>query len=182
MQRFNYLLFGVALLHTLSQQANNERSALMVVGVLALTIGVMVAQSIGFVIYRKREQQRKPAVSAPTAARPSAVPTTAPQSGPANRVVAPRYTASAATRPHSPLPKMAMFGIAGLFAIFGGFEIGQVGSQVVNSVVHASTSTTASTSNSSSTSTVNNSSTSSSSSSQVNSVSSSQPSVTTKHS
>lgn len=59
MQRFNYLLFGVALVHTFTQQVNNARSYWLIVAVIAGTAAVMVGQFTGFVIYRQREQQRK---------------------------------------------------------------------------------------------------------------------------
>jgi sulfoxide reductase heme-binding subunit YedZ len=131
MQRFNYLLFGVALLHTLLQQVNNERGITMIVGVIALALGVMVAQAIGFVIYRKREQQRKPANAAPPKAVRRA---TVVQS----ERVEPAYSASVATRQGGLLPKLTMFGFAGLLALFAGFEIGQQGAQLVSSGVNAS--------------------------------------------
>lgn len=188
MQRFNYLLFAVALIHALTQQLNNSRGIFMIFAVTALAIGVMVAQSIGFVIYRKREQQRKPA-AAPRAAKPVASPVSI-QPGRVSPVE-PRYVAPVIIRKPSPLPKVAMYAIAGVLTIFAGFEIGQQGSQLVNSVITANNSTTTSTSSSSNTvnsastsSSTSNSSTSSSSSSSasVSQPSSSQPSVRTQHS
>lgn len=59
MQRFNYLLFTAAVLHTFTQQVNNMRGAIMIAAVTGVTLAVMVAQSIGFVVYRRREQARK---------------------------------------------------------------------------------------------------------------------------
>ncbi|MBN9392250.1 MAG: Rieske 2Fe-2S domain-containing protein [Chloroflexi bacterium] len=70
-QRFNYLLFVVALLHTFGQEITNNRNPLITFGVIALAAFVVVAQSIGFVVYRRRDQQRKAASSGPAPARAS---------------------------------------------------------------------------------------------------------------
>jgi sulfoxide reductase heme-binding subunit YedZ len=73
MQRFNYLLFGVAFLHTFTQQINNLRGVLLVSAVLGGVLLVMAGQLIGFNIYRKREALRK-----------EAAPVATPVVGPAN--------------------------------------------------------------------------------------------------
>lgn len=89
-QRFNYLLFGVALLHTLGQQLTNSRNPVLTFGVIGLSGMVVVAQSIGFVVYRRRDQQRKAASAAPATPRrtttrgevnPGLAPIPAPSTG-----------------------------------------------------------------------------------------------------
>ncbi|HEX2913325.1 MAG TPA: Rieske 2Fe-2S domain-containing protein [Chloroflexia bacterium] len=82
LQRFNYLLFVVALLHTFGQQITNSRNLVLTLGVMALAGIVVVAQSIGFVVYRRRDQQRKAgnsaAVAASAAGAKAKIPTSVP--------------------------------------------------------------------------------------------------------
>lgn len=63
LQRFNYLLFVVALLHSLGEQLTNSRNLVLTFGVIALAGIVVIAQSIGFLVYQRRDQQRKAASS-----------------------------------------------------------------------------------------------------------------------
>jgi sulfoxide reductase heme-binding subunit YedZ len=103
LQRFNYLLFVVALVHTITQQVNVGRNPLLTFGVIALATGVVAAQSIGFVIYRRRSEQRKNTTV--LAAKPENIPD---------------YYNPAPARP---MPKLAMYGVVGLLSAFIGFVL-----------------------------------------------------------
>jgi methionine sulfoxide reductase heme-binding subunit len=201
MQRFNYLLFGVAMLHTFTQQANNGRSALLVFAVIMLAGAVVMAQSIGFVVYRQRTQQRN-TVAAPKAApvaqpQPTSVRAQVaasarvqPQARQATKVYANRSQAQnqrnkyqaanqrnkyqAANRGSSNLPKMALLSIAGLLAAFIGFEAIQQGPAILKSIAHSV--------DSGNSNTASNSTSSSNSGFQVSNPSSNQRPVRTRHS
>lgn len=56
LQRLNYLLFALALGHTLAYQLMGESGWGIVALVLGLTLLVLVAQSIGFMLYRARQR------------------------------------------------------------------------------------------------------------------------------
>ncbi|HEX2914352.1 MAG TPA: ferric reductase-like transmembrane domain-containing protein [Chloroflexia bacterium] len=193
MQRFNYLLFVLALGHTFTQQVNNGRGMVMIFGVLAVALAVLVAQSIGFVVYRKREQQRKaPAPAAKASSRavkaqPVKGPELAQQRAVAGKLVATRSrTVIAPESEINPLyQKVAMVVLVAVGALAGylGFEVAQgslngAGAGIASANNSSFTGTTSSNSASQSTSQTS----SSSSGVQVNKVQSSAPQVVTGHS
>lgn len=191
MQRLNYLLFGVTLVHTFTQQANNGRNPLLVFGVIALAGVVVVAQSLGFVAYRKRSQQRKTDATIPTKPAVTQKPkVTAPVAAARNPYTpAPVYAYANPARLSKVLPKVALFAGISFLSAFVGFEAVQQGPELVkalttadsttsNSATQTTTTTSATSSNTSDTS----SSTSSTSSTQVSSPSFFQPPVRTQHS
>jgi sulfoxide reductase heme-binding subunit YedZ len=184
MQRLNYLLYVVALVHTFTQQANNGRNPLLVFGVIALAGVVMAAQSVGFVVYRKRSQQRKTDATAPAKPAVTQKPkVTAPVAAPRNPYTpAPVYAYAKPVRQSNFLPKVALFTVIGMFSAFVGFELAQQGPELVKALTTADTTSNNSSSVSSDTSDASSSTSSSSSSVQVNPPSFSQPSVRTQHS
>ncbi|NWJ47012.1 MAG: ferric reductase-like transmembrane domain-containing protein [Chloroflexi bacterium] len=169
MQRLNYLLFVVALAHTFTQQVNIGRNALLIFGVMALTAGVVLAQSIGAWVYRQRAQQRKVTTEAVVASK---------------AVGARRASvelASGKTRKYNVVSRNSFAKVissvgVGALVLFMGFMIAKEGTQVINSINN--------TANSNGYVTNSNGSTSSSSSSgvQVNSAAVSQPQVVSRHS
>ncbi len=64
LQRFNYLLFGLTLLHTFGQQISSNRGPIFIYIVVGLAGTVLVAQFIGVIVYQQRSQQRRAAVGA----------------------------------------------------------------------------------------------------------------------
>jgi sulfoxide reductase heme-binding subunit YedZ len=160
LQRFNYLLFVVAVAHTLTQQINSERGLVLILGAIILTAGVVVAQLVGFSIYRSRSQMRKTA------------PGTSSKPGPAysNRTNNPYNKAP--KQQGSSFAMIALVAVAGSIAIFFGFEIGHLGASLIK---HANNTENVSSVN-------NNNSSSSSNQTQVNSPSFSQPVVRSRHS
>ena len=123
MQRFNYLLFVVALLHTFGQQLSNNRSLILTFGVMGLAGAVVVAQSIGFVVYRQRERLRK-AGPVKVAAK-EVVPTTLVPNGLGRR----RF--------------LTMTGAVMLTGMAGGLVAAYAANNNSSSAVQASTTTTA---------------------------------------
>lgn len=81
LQRFNYLLFGAAFIHTFTQQINNTRGIFLIVVALAGTLLVLAGQGIGFVIYRQRAGLRK---AAEPAVRPFSATATVQAYNPTN--------------------------------------------------------------------------------------------------
>ncbi|OJV88165.1 MAG: hypothetical protein BGO39_08190 [Chloroflexi bacterium 54-19] len=145
MQRFNYLLFGVAFLHTFTQQINNLRGILLVGAVLGGVLLVLAGQLIGFNIYRKREALRKPA-TAPATARPVAAPAQAVR--PANPYL---KVSQAPQRPapfvSPPLAKTGDYSNGQMAAAFGvtavmGLIVGFLGFNLLNNSANASNSVT----------------------------------------
>lgn len=86
LQRLNYLLAALTLAHTFGQQFSNNRNAALIYGVIGFTLVVLVSQSIGFAVYRQRDDARKAGASAAT--RPQAVSTSQPQLEPAGNTAA----------------------------------------------------------------------------------------------
>ena len=183
-QRLNYLLFGVTLVHTFTQQANNGRNPLLVFGVIALAGVVVVAQSLGFVAYRKRSQQRKTDATIPAKPAVTQKPKVNAPAAAATRnpyIPAPVYTYSKPAWQTTFLPKVALFTVLGLLSAFVGFELAQQGPELVKAITTADGTVNNDSSTSSNTSD-STSSTSSSSSAQVSSPSFFQPPVRTQHS
>lgn len=155
LQRFNYLLFAVVLAHTLTQQINSERGLVLILGAIALGVGVIIAQTVGFMVYRSRSQMRKAAPNTGVRQNP----------GQPTRVALPRQRSS--------IPMIALVTLAGCVAIFFGFEVGHLGANLVKHFGNTANASNLNTSSNSS---------SSSSNSQVNSPSSSQPVIRSRHS
>jgi sulfoxide reductase heme-binding subunit YedZ len=57
-QRFNYLLFVLAALHTLGYQIYGERARIFILGAVALSALVMAVQAFGIYLYIRRQEQR----------------------------------------------------------------------------------------------------------------------------
>jgi sulfoxide reductase heme-binding subunit YedZ len=134
LQRFNYLLFALALGHTFTQQVNNVRGLWMVIGALLVTAAVMVGQAVGFKIYRKREQERKVAPAAkPAPARVAA------STAPAARVAAPVQPAPAV----SGFSKLKVASAVSLLALLG-LGAGLEGLNLLNTPATAQTGSLAS--------------------------------------
>ncbi|NWJ94448.1 MAG: ferric reductase-like transmembrane domain-containing protein [Chloroflexi bacterium] len=148
LQRFNYLLFGLALVHTLTQQINVGRSLVLTFGVILLAIGVVAAQTLGFMVYREREQQRQLELERQRQLEQQRQQKLAPKKPMAP---APRYVGTADSRrtmrvnqsgyyyeaPTVNLAKLAMYVGVGVFLAFIGFVFAQEGTNVLSNVVHA---------------------------------------------
>ncbi len=152
MQLLNYLLFGLTLVHTFTQQANNGRGAFLIFAVIGITAAVVIGQTIGALIYQQREQARqatKNAGAAQKAAPATKVNPYAPQANVYNRQ-APVYNMNAARRMPAQMPrydrnyravaeeegpsflKVAMFLGAAVLSLFGGFMLAKKGSEFIN--------------------------------------------------
>jgi sulfoxide reductase heme-binding subunit YedZ len=57
-QRYNYLLFGLVILHTFAYQSISRRETPFVIAAVMLTILTLTAQAIGFYLYRSRPLNR----------------------------------------------------------------------------------------------------------------------------
>ncbi|MEI7556725.1 ferric reductase-like transmembrane domain-containing protein [Candidatus Chlorohelix sp.] len=133
MQRFNYLLFAVALVHTLTQQINTGRGLLMSFVVIALAATVIVAQSIGYVTYQSRSQQRKnPVPQAPNARKAnSATVMTTPNRRP-NSASRQAYNYRNVQTADNSFPKMVMYSVFGIIAVILGIGLAKEGSDLMN--------------------------------------------------
>lgn len=67
LQRFNYLLIVLALLHTIGFQSVNARESYFFYGVIALSLAVLAAQGGGIALTMSRAQARKAANASPSA-------------------------------------------------------------------------------------------------------------------
>ncbi|NWJ47267.1 MAG: ferric reductase-like transmembrane domain-containing protein [Chloroflexi bacterium] len=153
MQRFNYLLFVVALVHALTQQINVGRGLLMSFVVIALAATVIVAQFIGFVVYRSRSQQRKnAAVQVPTTAKSSVQASNSSrvtaQSANSRRVNGATVMTTSNRRPNSAsrqaynyrnvqtadnaAVKMVLYSVLGIIAVILGIGVAKMGSDLMN--------------------------------------------------
>ncbi|MDB5083050.1 MAG: Protein-methionine-sulfoxide reductase heme-binding subunit MsrQ [Chloroflexi bacterium] len=81
LQRFNYLLGGLVVLHTIAFQSLNARENAFYYAVIGLTFAVIIVQLAGVAIYTSRAQVRRAANAEPAGAVASGFSPVAVQSG-----------------------------------------------------------------------------------------------------
>ncbi len=105
-QRFNYLLFILVLVHTFGYQVLNLREGIFILSVIAFSLITVATQLVGALVWTRRTQQRQAGAATPPAAQPT-VPTPQPVLKPGQVTLARRQ-----------------FLAVGGAAVLGGFTVG----------------------------------------------------------